>query len=80
MPVTFLMNVSLCCWRNDYEAAIPTTFEHQETCNEYDISTLMKNKKVHDFTEQEKYMILKNHFVSDEKFDFPKKELHGCNR
>ena len=41
---------------------------------------VMNNEEFHDFTEHEKYTILKNHFVPDEKFHFPKKELHGCNQ
>ena len=40
----------------------------------------MNDEEVPDFTEHEKYTILKNHFVPDEKFEFPKKELHGGNR
>ena len=35
-------------YEDDYEAAIPTTFKHQGTYNEYDIGSLMKNKEDHD--------------------------------
>ena len=47
--------------------------------NSYDIGDIPK-EKLKILTDHEKYTILKNHFVPDEKYVFRKTLKHGCNR
>ena len=47
--------------------------------NSYDIGDIPK-EKLKTLTDHEKYTILKNHFVPDEKYVFRKTLKHGCNR
>ena len=47
--------------------------------NSYDIGDFPK-EKLQILTDHEKYTILKNHFVPDEKYIFKKTLKHGCNR
>ena len=44
------------------------------------LEVMNTSQNIFDLPDHEKYLILKNHFVPDEQYQFPKTLKHGCQR
>ena len=46
----------------------------------FDIRDILKDNSINNLTDNQKYMLYRNHFVQDNSYSFHKSFQHGCNR
>ena len=62
------------------EESLSHSEENSSSNHDFDIGAALSNNKFNICSDEARINLVKKHFKPDHLFDFPRKQLHGCNR